>query len=389
MNRRTFLRRAGIGAVSATALAGCTSGESTETTTDGETTASEKTASTGAGEPTESGTVTPTSRRTTTGAPTGTLRVATYSSFTGKGTAGNWLKSAFESAYPETTIEFVTPENGLNQYILRQQQGVPVEADVYVGLNTGELVRADQELDSQLFETVEADLVGTDSIKDGLQIDPEGRAIPYDTGYISLVYNANEVENPGTFDALISDPYRGDLIVENAQQSDPGRAFLLWTIAARGEDGYLEYWSKLVDNDVTILSDWEPAYQAYMDGEAPMVVSYSTDQVYYHGEGVDMQKHQVGFLNDQGYANPEAMALFADAANPALGRQFMEFVLTPSAQAEIATRNVQFPAVTGVDPGEEFSKYAYEPPEPVTFTYDKLAGNVEGWIEDWARHVSV
>jgi thiamine transport system substrate-binding protein len=65
----------------------------------------------------------------------------------------------------------------------------------------------------------------------------------------------------------------------------------------------------------------------------------------------------------------------------------MEFVLTPEAQAEIAVRNVQFPAVEGVDPGEEFSRYAFEPPEPVTFTYDDLAGNVSTWVDEWARQI--
>lgn len=389
VNRRTFLRTAGTSVLAGTALAGCTGGESTETDTTEATTTSEATDTT----TTDGGSTGTTTTDETTAVTTtetsleGTLQVATYSSFTGEGTAGNWLKSAFEAAHPDVTVEFVTPESGLNQYVLRKQQGAPVEADLYVGLNTGELVRADEELDETLFETVESDLERASDVKDDLRIDPEGRAIPYDTGYISLVYNANEVDNPETFEALTTDAYRGDLIVQNAQQSDPGRAFLLWTIAAEGTDGYLDYWEQLLDNDVTILADWEPAYQAYLDGEAPMVVSYSTDQVYYHGEDVDIQRHQVGFLNDQGYANPEAMALFADSDRPALGRAFMDFVLTPEAQAEIAVRNVQFPAVTGVDPGEEFSQYAYEPPNPVTFTYDELLGNVDGWIEDWARTV--
>jgi thiamine transport system substrate-binding protein len=110
--------------------------------------------------------------------------------------------------------------------------------------------------------------------------------------------------------------------------------------------------------------------------------------VYYHGPDVDMSRHQVGFIEDQGYANPEAMARFADSDNPETARQFMDFVLQPEHQAEVAVRNVQFPAVTDADPGEEFTKYAYEPPEAVTFTYDQLLGNVEDWIDQWARQVA-
>jgi thiamine transport system substrate-binding protein len=371
MERRRFLRNAGAGIVGVSALAGCRSPSGDD----------------------EGPTRTDSGNGTTTGAATttslgGTLRVATYSSFTGEGTAGNWLKSAFESKYPDATVEFTTPENGLNQYVQRANEGAPIDADLYVGLNTGELARADEQLDESLFQSLREDVAGTDRIKGGLDIDPEGRALPYDTGYISLVYDENEVAQPETFDALLEPEYEGDLIVQNAQQSDPGRAFLLWTILAKDVDGYLDYWQGLQDNGVTIMSDWEPAYEAYMNDEAPMIVSYSTDQVYYHGEDVDMAKHQVGFLEDQGYANPEALAMFSSASNGDLGRRFVEFVLSEEAQAEIAERNVQFPAVEGVEMSEEFERYAYEPPEPVTFTYEELAGNVSTWIEDWARQVA-
>ena len=381
VDRRSFLKRTGAGVGGLALLAGCTGtgGEGTPTSTPTETATDAPT-----GTPTETGTATgsPTSAE-----PSGTLNVATYSSFTGEDAAGNWLKSAFEEQYPEVTVEFSTPENGVNQFIQRKQQGAPIDADLYVGLNTGELVRVDDTLDEPLFAAVRDRVAGTDAVKEGLTIDPQGRAIPYDTGYICLVYDEDEVEPPGSFDALLEPAYGGELITQNAQQSDPGRAFLLWSIIAKGEDQYLDYWSELADNGLRVLSDWEPAYNAYLNGEAAMVVSYSTDQVYYHGADVDMSRHQIAFPNDQGYANPETMALFADSDRAELGRLFMEFVLTPEAQAEIAVRNVQFPAVEGVELSEEFSKYAHEPPEPVTFTYEELSGNVSTWIDRWARQI--
>ena len=410
MDRRRFLRRAGAGVAGLTVLAGCTGGNDggaddtsgTETTTEttgsngGETTGADGTTRTNrATDTTGTDKTTGTSEAngtsgTTTGSasPSDTLTVATYSSFTGEGTAGNWLKSAFEDQYPETTVEFVTPENGVNQYIQRAKQGAPIDADVYVGLNTSDLVRVSQELDETLFPTIADSLDRADTAKEELRVDPDGRAIPYDTGYISLVYNEDEVDEPRTFESLLESRYEGDLIAQNAQQSDPGQAFLLWSIITQGEDRYLDYWEQLVGNGVKVLSDWEPAYQAYMDGEAPMVVSYSTDQVFYHGPDVNMAKHQIGFLNDQGYANPETMALFADSENADLGRQFMNFMLTERAQSKIAVKNVQFPAVEGVTPGESFAKYAKEPPEPVTFSYDELAGSVGTWVSEWARLVA-
>ena len=316
-----------------------------------------------------------------------TLTVAAYSSFTGDGTAGNWLKSAFESETPGTTVTFQTTENGVNEFIQRRSQDAPIDADLFVGLNTGELVRADQQLDDSLFAASGDRIDGSETVKSALDFDPAGRVVPYDTGYISLVYDADAVDEPATFDTLLAPQYQNELLTQNAEGSDPGRAFLLWTISQKGPDGYLDYWSQLADNGVQILSDWGTAYEAYQDEEASMVVSYSTDQVYYHGDDVDISRHQVGFLNDQGYANPEGMAQFADADNPELAREFMSFMLSEKAQAEIATRNVQFPAVEGVDPGGDFGEFALEPPEAVTYSYDDLVGNVSGWINDWARQI--
>jgi len=134
-----------------------------------------------------------------------------------------------------------------------------------------------------------------------------------------------------------------------------------------------------------VLGTWSDAYNAYSNGEAPMVVSYSTDQVYANRAGEDMSEHQIRFLNDQGYANPEGMARFAGTDAPDLANRFMEFVLRPEVQSEIAVRNVQFPATTTAELPEEYAKYAQEPPEPVTFTYEELKGRVGDWIDAWAQ----
>ena len=81
----------------------------------------------------------------------------------------------------------------------------------------------------------------------------------------------------------------------------------------------------------------------------------------------------------------EGMARFAAAENVEVANQFMDFVLRPEVQAEIAVRNVQFPATTTAELPEEFAKYAQEPEEAVTFTYEELKGNLSEWTDAWAR----
>lgn len=311
------------------------------------------------------------------------LVVATYSSFLDAPSIspGEWIKEEFESRFDARLI-WQSPPQEVNHYIQRKQEDVPIEADLYLGLNVDELVRVDENLDDPLFETA-PELAGSESIRPGLAFDPDDRAVPFNTGYICLVYDSTETEAPYTFDGLLEDEHSDDLIVQNPGTATTGRAFMLHTIDRYGEDGFLDFWSDLQDNGVTILGSWNDAYGAWMEGEAPMVVSYSTDQVFAADDGADLAEHQIRFLNDQAYANPEGMAIFADAVAPTLAEEFMEFVLEPEIQGEIAEQNVVFPATEDADLPEEYDVLAHEPPEAVTFGYDELQGSIEGWIDDW------
>ena len=372
MKRRTFLLSAGTGAA---ALAGCLGGDGGDAT---------ETTGTGGGgtETTGNGTT-----GTTTGSADGagpTLRVATYPTWVeGDSPAGTWVKEHFEAEH-DATIEYTTPDSRFNYYLGRAAQGAPIDADCYLGLNVDELIRLDQKVDGEVLAPLSVDA----PVKEGLQFDPQGRAVPYDTGYVSLVYDETSIEAPKTFDDLLADRYRGDLLAQNAQSSATGRAFMLHTVKVKGVDGYLDYWRKLQNNGVRILGNWDDSYTAYENGEAPMVVSYSTDQVYAHQAGQNLSRHQIAFLNDQAYANPEGVARFAASDRQELAKTFVEFLLTPEAQGEIAQRNVQYPATTNAKLPDEFSKYTFEPEQPVTFTYEELKGNVDGWIEQWARQIA-
>ncbi|WP_318567735.1 thiamine ABC transporter substrate-binding protein [Salinigranum marinum] len=379
MDRRDFVRSAGAGGVAAL-VAGCLGGG-----TDG---SGGDTGSTDGG--TEDGTATEAGTETgTTVGSTGSseLVVATYSSFVDapSSSPGPWLKEQFESEF-DATLAWETPENGLNYFIERQLGGAAIDADVYVGLDTNMLIRLDERLSDPLFAPVpEGALDRRGEVKSSLEFDPQGRAVPYDTGYICLVWNETETTAPETFDGLLDPAHAGELIVQNPTSSATGQAFLLHTVAAKGEDGYLDYWEGLKNNDVRVLGNWDDAYNAYSNGEAPMVVSYSTDQVFANEYDEPMEEHQLRFLNDQGYANPEGMARFAASEKEGLANEFMDFVLSPEVQAGIAVRNVQFPATTTAELPAEFAEFAHEPPEAVTFTYDELKGSLGEWTDAWAR----
>jgi thiamine transport system substrate-binding protein len=390
MRRRTLLTSLGTGAVAA--LAGCLGDgddDSDGTTDDG---------SNGTDE--ADGTPTPDSSdmdgedetpesddgTTTTDDPE-TLVVSTYSAFLDASSIspGEWVKNEFESEF-DARLVWQSPPQEVNHYIERRQQGVGIDADLYLGLSTDELVRVDEELDDPLF--VEAgEVPGAGDIRSGLDFDPRGRALAFNTGYICPVYDSTEIEAPETFEGLLDEQYSDSLIAQNPGTSSTGRAFLLHTIDRFGEDGYLDFWSDLQDNGVQILGTWNDAYSAWLEDEAPMVVSFSTDQVFAEQDGADLAEHQIRFLNDQAYANPEGMAVFESANKPELAREFMSFMLEPDVQGEIAQQNVVFPSTETANLPAEYDELAYEPPEAVTFSYDELQGSISEWIDNWEREI--
>ena len=346
-------------------------------------------------EPTSDDTTTDGATMGTTSDGTPTLRVGTYGSFVDAPSSapGGWLKEEFESEF-DATLEWFAPDGGMNYFLTRRQEGVTIDTDLYLGLTPENLVRADRGTEDSLFTGLDTSRISNaNNVIDDYRFDPQDRAIPFGASYISLVYNQlmldeRDASAPTSFDDLTSSALSDGLLIPNPQNSETGLEFLFWTVNQFGADGFLDYWSSLVDNGASILQGWSAAYSAYSDEEAPIVVSFSTDQVFADRFDQNMQRHQVGFLDGQGYAYREAVAPFAGTERMELAEQFVDFVLRPEVQAEIAQRNVALPAVSNATLPADYDELVYEPETIVGYSYDELAGNMETWLDDWSKEIA-
>ncbi|PSP73113.1 thiamine ABC transporter substrate-binding protein [Halobacteriales archaeon QS_3_64_16] len=382
MRRRDFLAGATGGAA---LLAGCQA-EPVDSGANGTGTVGNGNESTTSGENATNG--------TTVGESDGgqTLRVATYPAYLDAPSVspGGWVKEQFESTH-DATLEWVSPEGGINYFIQRRQQNRSIEADVYLGLTVEELVRGTGGSGSGggLFAPADTEPIANyDAIKPKLGFDSANRVIPVGTSYVSLVYDETAIEAPSTFADLLEPAYEGALIAENPSQGATGLRFLLQTIAARGEDGYLEYWSELLDNGAQVLGSWSDSYAAYSNGEAPMVISYSTDQVFAERAGEDLSEHQVAFLDNGAVPYTDGIATFEETDKTDLANTFASFMLSPRVQAKTAELNVGLPAVTNATLPNDFQQLVAVPDETIEYSYDRLRGNLQGWVEDWSRQVA-
>ncbi len=373
MKRRTFVKATAGGTV--IGLAGCiedTSDDATGTTDDD---------STGDDESDE-----------TDGYGTDTLHVATYNSFIDapSDSPGEWIKDEFEDRY-DATLEWHTPEQEVNHYVERYNDGQDIEPELYYGLSPHELVRVDENTDGGMFvETDRSVLSNAEDIGEQHEFDPEGRVIPTYRSLCAIVYDGRNVDEPQTFEDLLEPEYEGNIALSNPQRGTTGLLFMLWTLEEFGEDGdytYLDYWEDLLENDARVLDSWSEVYTQFEEEEIPVVVSYSNDRVYAKRFGNDLDKHQVSLLNDQAFANYSGIVRFADSEYDDLAHDFIDFVLEPEVQAVVAERNVTGPTNEQTELPEVYEEYAEEPEEAVFYGYDDMHGNLSGWLDDWGRRV--
>ncbi|MGB9693286.1 MAG: thiamine ABC transporter substrate-binding protein, partial [Fervidobacterium sp.] len=148
------------------------------------------------------------------------------------------------------------------------------KADVVVGLNAQQLQKAIKENVLEKYRPINSKNITYKSL-----ITDYGTV--YDYGAIAMIYNVQNIKNPPTsFKDLLKPEYKGKIVLIDPRTSSTGLTFLMWTIAAFGEDGAIEYWRQLKSNVMTFTSGWSAAFKMLESGEADIIVSYATDGAY-------------------------------------------------------------------------------------------------------------
>ena len=133
------------------------------------------------------------------------------------------------------------------------------------------------------------------------------------------------------------------IIIQDPRSSTPGLGLLMWVKAAYG-DTAADVWAGLADNIVTVTPGWSEAYGLFLEGEADMVLSYTTSPAYHLIAEEDTSKAAAPF--DEGhYMQIEVAGKLAATDQPDLADQFLAFMVSDAFQSVIPTTNWMFPAV--------------------------------------------
>ena len=120
--------------------------------------------------------------------------------------------------------------------------------------------------------------------------DDEQQLTPVDTGSVCVNvdttwFDEQGIPAPQSLDDLLDPAYADLLVTPGATTSSPGLAFLLATVAAYGEDGWVDYWSQLMANGAKLTAGWSDAYEVDFTqggggGDRPIVVSYDSSPAF-------------------------------------------------------------------------------------------------------------
>ena len=321
---------------------------------------------------------------TTTSVQPKILNVMTHDSFA----VSQNVLDAFQGEH-QVTVKFIKAgDTGTAVNKAALSKGAPL-ADVFYGVDNTFLGRA---LKEDIFEPYKS--LNLSDIPFDFFLDPEYRVLPVNYGDVCLNYDisyfsGNELEPPQNLDDLIKPAYKGLTVVENPATSSPGLAFLLATIGTYGEGDYLDYWIKLVENDVKVVNDWETAYYGDFSrwgGTRPIVVSYGSSppfEIIFAEEPLNEAPTAAVTGDGSCFRQIEFVGILKGTKNRDLAEKFIDFMLSPTFQEDIPLQMYVFPVNKKAVLDETFVKYLAVPESPVILDPVTLDTNREKWINDW------
>jgi thiamine transport system substrate-binding protein len=308
-----------------------------------------------------------------------TLTVYTYDAFTSEWGPGPAIKQAFE-AECGCTLEYVALDSSIGVLSRLRLEGPNNKADVVLGLDLNILAEARE---SGLFAAH-----GVPSEKLALPIAwTDDTFLPFDYGYFAFVYDTEALANPPkSLKELVEAPDDLKIILEDPRSSTPGLGLLLWVRAVYGEEAP-EAWAKLARKTVTTTKGWSEAYGLFLEGEAPLVLSYTTSPAY-HMIAENEDRYQAAGFAEGHYVQVEVAAVTKSSDDPELARQFLRFMLTPGFQSTIPTAQWMYPVIDlpeGLPPAYD---RLVDPAKPLLFPAEEVAAERKAWVEEWLQAVS-
>lgn len=303
------------------------------------------------------------------------LTIYTHPSFAAEWGPGPAVKNAFEETC-NCTVNYVVLGSGGDILQRLRLEGESTQADLVLGLDTGTMETTRQ---TGLLAKHETDLSALN-----LPIDWQDPVfVPYDWGYFAFVYDSEQLPNPPeSLEALITAPDDLKIIIQDPRTSTPGLGLLLWMRHVYGDQAP-EKWQQLKARILTTTKSWSDGYfSLFMNGEAPMIMSYSTSPAY-HMAVDKTDRYQAAEFKEGHYLQVEVAALVKTSDKKELGQAFLDFMLTADFQRHIPLKNVMYPATDLGDELPEAFDRLIQPAAALYFDPRVVTDHRREWLNEW------
>lgn len=309
-------------------------------------------------------------------AETPVLTVYTYDSFVSDWGPGPAVEKAFEATC-DCDLKFVGAGDGAALLARLRLEGEHTKADVVLGLDTNLMATA-----------AATGLFAPHSVEATFDLPVEWddtMFLPYDWGYFAFVHDREKVPNPpADFKALAASNLK--IVIQDPRSSTPGLGLLMWVKTAYGDEAPM-IWNALSDNIVTVTKGWSEAYGMFLEGEADMVLSYTTSPAYHLIAESDVGKAAAPFTEGH-YLQIEVAAKLAGTDQSDLADAFLQFIVSDAFQTIIPTTNWMYPAVTPVDGLPEGFETLITPSRALLIPVDAAAELRKEALDEWLTALS-
>ena len=265
--------------------------------------------------------------------------VYTYDSFCGEWGSGPEIARLFE-AKTGIKVNFIDCGDGVQILSKALIEKNDPYADVLLGLDNN---LTDKAAESGVFESFKPS--NSNVIASGLEEALGGKWLmtPYDYSPFAIIWNSlSGLEAPTCLEDLTKDIYKKKLILMDARTSTPGLGFETWVNKVYGDEA-ADYMKRLEPSILTMAPGWSVGYGMFTDGEAPLVISYTTSPAYHieYGEG---DQYKALTFSDGHVMQVEGAGLVKGAKNPDGAKKFIEFLISEEAQNVIPTTQWMYPS---------------------------------------------
>lgn len=302
------------------------------------------------------------------------LTVYTYDSFASEWGPGPKVETAFEEQC-ECDLNFVAVDSSTGILSRIQLEGESSVADVVLGLDNSLVIEAQN---TGLIAPHEVDLSKLD-----LPIEWKNQNfLPFDFGFFAFIYDSTRLASPpNSFEKLLADETNLKIVIQDPRSSTTGLGFLLWVKSLYGEQA-AQTWSSLAPKVLTVTKGWSEAYGMFLDGEADMVLSYTTSPAYHMIVENEQRYRAIGFPEGHGM-QVEVAAVLKSAPNPTLAQQFMQFIASEAFQTLIPTGNWMYPVIFPKEGLPAEFRDLVRPVKTLMIDPQGIADNKADWIDEF------